>query len=147
MIKDLNTNLTPNPSPRGEGNDKADSYYNRLFKGATPSVFEKAKFLRKEKTECEEILWQVLRNRQIENFKFRRQHPLSGYIPDFYCHEKKLVIEIDGGYHSKIEQKKLDKERTKAINEYGINILRFTNEDIKKKIGMVIRKISNYCNK
>jgi very-short-patch-repair endonuclease len=120
---------------------KSETYFDKLFKGAAPSVFEKAKFLRKEKTKCEEILWKFLRNKKIENCKFRRQHPISCYIADFYCNEKDLVIEIDGGYHSEKEQKKLDKARTEAINEYGVVVLRFTNYEIQNNIELVLKQI------
>ncbi|RPI16582.1 MAG: endonuclease domain-containing protein [Ignavibacteriae bacterium] len=122
--------------------NKTISYYDSLFKGAATSTFEKAKILRQEKTETEEILWRFLRNKKIDNCKFRRQHVLSCYIADFYCHERKLVIEIDGGYHNEKEQKELDEARTNAINEYCIDVIRFTNKEVKNNIKLVIEKIT-----
>lgn len=124
-----------------------DDCYNNLFKGAKYSVFEKAKKLRKEKTECENILQQYLRNRKLDGYKFRRQHPLLSYIADFYCHEKNIVIEIDGGYHNEEEQKQLDEARTEAINDYGIEVIRFTNYEVKYKLVIVIESIRKAINK
>jgi very-short-patch-repair endonuclease len=101
-----------------------------------------ARELRQNQTEAEEFLWQILRNRQLNNLKFRRQHPLkAGFILDFYCAEMKLGIELDGGYHNTTEQQELDAERTKIINEYGINIIRFTNEEVLEDIENTLKKI------
>jgi len=140
-IRRVIKNLTPNPSPSGEGNG-GDSTEN-LFKGANPSLFENAHQLRLvDKTEAEEKLWQCLRNRKIENCKFRRQHPIGKFVADFYCHEKKLVVEVDGGYHNEQEQKEHDEARTQIINEYGITVIRFTNDEILNNLQSVINKIT-----
>jgi very-short-patch-repair endonuclease len=145
---DKEIDLTPNPSPVGEGErdgiDKGDSAIN-LFKGAKPSVFENAHQLRLvDKTEAEEILWQYLRNRKVENCKFRRQHPIGQFIADFYCHERKLVVEVDGGYHNEIEQQEYDAGRTQVINDYGISVIRFTNEEVLHNIQSVLNKIRQH---
>jgi len=140
-IRRVIKNLTSNPSPIGEGNG-GDSTEN-LFKGANPSLFENAHQLRLvDKTEAEEKLWQCLRNRKIENCKFRRQHPIGKFVADFYCHEKKLVVEVDGGYHNEQEQKEHDEARTQIINEYGITVIRFTNDEILNNLQSVINKIT-----
>ena len=70
------------------------------------------KTLRKSKTDAESILWHYLRNRNFQNYKFRRQHILCGYIVDFVCLEKRLVIEIDGGQHNEEKQINYDSART-----------------------------------
>jgi very-short-patch-repair endonuclease len=70
-----------------------------LHKGAGGDVFWYARTNRKGMTEAERILWFALRGRRLLGFKFRRQHPIDDFIADFYCHEKKLLIELDGGYH------------------------------------------------
>jgi len=102
-----------------------------------------ARELRKNQMEAEEFLWQILRGRQLNNLKFRRQHPLkAGFILDFYCAEAKLGIELDGGYHNTTEQQEIDEERTKIINEYGINIIRFTNEDVLEDTENTLKKIA-----
>lgn len=92
--------------------------------------------------ESEDKLWQELRNRKLDGCEFRRQHPVSGYIPDFVCAEKKLIIEIDGGYHDEQEQKKFDNEISKWLEEHGYKMARFTNEEILNDISVVLQKIS-----
>lgn len=63
-----------------------------------------ARNLRKDSTKVEAILWQVLRNKNLEGFRFRRQHPIGPYIADFFCPKKKLIIEVDGGQHAEQEE-------------------------------------------
>lgn len=117
------------------------SYNDNLHKMASPKMFQFAKTLRQNSTEAEKLLWQKLRNNQVENLKFRRQHPLDKYIADFYCHEKKLVIELDGDIHDDKEKQKDDFNRTYALQEFGITVLRFKNEEVKNNIGLVIEQI------
>ena len=66
---------------------------------AIDAMQDRARRMRKAPTPSEEFLWQALRNRQLDNLKFLRQHPIGPTIVDFYCHEKRLVIELDGGVH------------------------------------------------
>jgi urocanate hydratase len=152
--------LAPNPSPKREGNNSSTptSPQNSSSPLNTPlkesremplvehlihsKLLEYARELRKNQTDAEEFLWQLLRNRQLNNLKFRRQHPLkANYILDFFCFEHKLGIEIDGGYHNDIDQKEYDKLRTEIIAEYGINIISFTNEDVLNNTDYVISSI------
>jgi len=79
-----------------------------------------------------------LRNRKILGFKFRRQHPLDKYIADFYSHEAKLIIEIDGGIHNQLDSIEYDKNRSYELEELGIKVLRFTNEEVNESLGMVL---------
>ncbi len=102
-----------------------------------------ARELRKSQTPCEKILWQALRNRQLLNFKFHRQFILAGFILDFYCPALKLGIEVDGSIHNLEENKIYDLVREKIFNEYGVSIIRFTNENIKKNLPVVIQQIKN----
>jgi very-short-patch-repair endonuclease len=103
------------------------------------------KKMRDNATEAEEHLWFELRNNQLDGYKFRRQHPLSIYIADFYCHKLKLVIEIDGGYHQTEEQLRLDAERTTDIKFQGLKVIRFTNEEVLLKLPEVINKIKEFA--
>jgi very-short-patch-repair endonuclease len=112
-----------------------------MWKDAAPEIFSNAKKLRENATTAEEMMWLELRNNQLEGYKFRRQHPLLNYIADFYCHQLKLVIEIDGGYHQTAEQKKLDAERTSAIEFQGLKVIRFTNEEVISNITAVVNRI------
>jgi very-short-patch-repair endonuclease len=82
--------------------------------------------LRNAPTDAEHVLWQSLRGRQIENCKFRRQHPFADYILDFVCLERALIVELDGGQHTAA----LDAERTLFLEKAGFAILRFWNNDV-----------------
>ena len=108
---------------------------------ASPTLFEFAKTLRQNSTEAEKLLRQKIKNKQVGDLKFRRQHPLDKYIADFYCHEKKLVIELDGNIHDAKEKKEDDFNRTYVLNEFGITVLRFRNEEIKNEMAFVIEEI------
>jgi very-short-patch-repair endonuclease len=115
-----------------------------MWKGAPVSIFSNAKKLRENPTEAEKLLWLALKSNQVDGYKFRRQHPISLYITDFYCHKLKLVIEIDGGYHLTKKQQVLDKERTNAIEFQGLKEIRFTNEEVLLKLPEVIDKIKEF---
>jgi type I restriction enzyme M protein len=131
--------LISGTSPQGEGRSDIRTVEHQIPK----QLLENARELRKNQTEAEELLWQLLRNRQLNNLKFRRQHPLkAGFILDFYCAESKLGIEIDGGYHNEKEQREYDAERAKIIQEYGIRIIRFTNEQVLKNTEQVLNNIA-----
>jgi very-short-patch-repair endonuclease len=116
-------------------------YKANLTWSAKPSIFDNAKDLRKSMTEAEKILWKQLRNNKLNGLKFRRQHPLDIFIADFYCHQKKLIIELDGGIHDSPEQKEYDEGRTFELEEKGFKILRFRNEDIINDLGSVLEII------
>ena len=103
---------------------------------------EFAKHNRKNATEAEDKLWQEVRNRNIGGFKFRRQHPIAGFIPDFVCLEQKLIIEIDGAYHNEEEQKKYDTARTEWLKEHNYSFLRFTNEEVLSEMPSVLQRIN-----
>ena len=123
---------------------KSKNQSDNMWKGASPQNFSNAKKLRENQTEAEENLWLAVKDNQVEGYKFRRQHPLSIYIADFYCHALKLVIEIDGGYHLDEEQQLLDKKRTADLEFQGLNVIRFTNEEIIFKLPEVIDKIKMF---
>ena len=116
-------------------------YKDNLTWAAKPDIFSKAKELRKSMTEAEIFLWKKLRGRQLNGLKFRRQHPLDIFIADFYCHEKKLIIELDGGIHDEIEQKEYDDGRTFELEEKGFKIIRFKNEEVINDINKVLARI------
>jgi cyclase len=103
----------------------------RLFLGAGPEIFANAKRLRYNLTAAESLLWNHLKSDYFK-VKFRRQHPLGQYIADFYCHQHKLVIEVDGGIHSLPEIALNDLERQRYLESAGLKVLRFTNDAIFK---------------
>ncbi len=117
-----------------------------MFYGASANIHEKARALRKRTTKTEQILWAILRNRQVLDLKFRRQHPIDIFIADFYCHEIKLVIEIDGGIHNKPENIIKDKQRTLHLELLGITVIRFTNNEVENNIENVIIEIERETN-
>jgi very-short-patch-repair endonuclease len=88
----------------------------------------RARQLRKDQTLAETRLWQYLRNRQLTDCKFRRQHVIGPYIVDFVCLEKKLIVELDGGHH--LEQQEYDQLRTLELNSSGFRVLRFWNNEV-----------------
>ena len=92
-------------------------------------------------TEPEKMLWLRLRKRQVLVQYFRRQHPISFYIVDFYCHECSLVIELDGEIHR--FQKKEDIERTKDLESFGLKVIRFPNQAVINDIENVINDIKS----
>lgn len=100
----------------------------------------KARFLRREETAEEKILWEKLRDNKLK-VKFRRQHPIDMFVIDFYCPKYKLAIEIDGAQHLTKDGKEYDKMRTKYLENKGIKIVRFLNSEIKNDIEKVIEKI------
>ena len=98
--------------------------------------------MRNNPTEAESVLWGYLAGNRMGDH-FRRQHPVFGYIPDFICINKKLIIEVDGGYHFEGEQPEMDAERTRYLNEIGYTVLRFTNEEVLHDIDNVLEEISD----
>ncbi|MBL4665663.1 MAG: endonuclease domain-containing protein [Nitrospinaceae bacterium] len=101
----------------------------------------KRKSLRKKMPPAEMALWQVLRNRQANGHKFRRQYSVDRYILDFYCPSAKLAIEIDGDSHFTESAVQADRVRQKAIEELGIRFLRFTNQEVYESLDDVFDKI------
>ncbi|EKE06816.1 MAG: hypothetical protein ACD_18C00267G0001 [uncultured bacterium] len=109
----------------------------------------RARRLRNNQTESEKILWDKIRNRKINNLRFLRQYPvifnISGkvnyFIADFYCHEKKTILEIDGKIH--LKQKDYDEMRGETLKEMGFEILRFKNEDVLNNLDKVLEKLNN----
>ena len=109
--------------------------------GAQPSTFRNAAHLRKNPTKAEELLWHRLRNNQIEGVHFRRQHPFNKYVPDFYAHSVKLVIELDGSIHEEKSVKFTDQDREMNLSLHCLFILRFPNEDVYNNIDTVVSDI------
>lgn len=121
-----------------------NEYNDKLHGNSRPATYENARYLRKVQTTAEKKLWQALRNGKVCNLKFRRQHAFDNYILDFYCHNIKLAIEVDGEVHNDAEAAAYDKARTKNLNESGITVLRFTNDEVEKRMLSVIGKIKKW---
>ena len=113
-----------------------------MFYKANPLIFSNARELRKKLTLAEQIFWLRLKEKFTDH-KFRKQHPISIYIADFYCHKLKLIIEIDGSVHDSEEAKLNDEKRQNALENLGLTVIRFTNDQVKNKIELVIQKVSS----
>ena len=97
--------------------------------------------LRVKQTEAEKILWQKLRNRQINGFKFFRQYSIGKYIADFYCSELRLVIELDGSHHYEENVFEYDKIREEFMKSLDIKTIRFSNLDVFKSLNEVMERV------
>jgi len=112
-----------------------------MFYGADSRTLRAAAILRKNMTLAELILWKRLKDRKMFNTKFRKQHPVYIFIVDFYCHEYKLVIEVDGDVHNNEKSSEYDLGRTAELIKFGIRVIRFTNEEMIYNIDSVVAKI------
>ena len=135
-INKLVATLTPDPSPKGRGETQ---HYRGGFQFA--GLVERARELRKSQTPAEQILWELVRDRRFLNLKFRRQHQIGDYIADFYCHEKQLVIELDGSVHRLSDVEKKDIKRDKYLKSLGFKILRIQNQTILDNPDKVLEMI------
>ncbi|HUW59959.1 MAG TPA: endonuclease domain-containing protein [Candidatus Bathyarchaeia archaeon] len=97
--------------------------------------------MRYDDMDAEKLLWRLLRNRQLGGAKFRRQHAVGPYILDFYCHEARLAIELDGGQHGESDQVRRDEERTRYLQEQGIHVLRFWNHQVRTNSSGVLQAV------
>ena len=134
----------PSPSGRGAGGEGKEK---SQFKLPLPEdLLEFARELRQYSTDAEQKLWSALRDRRMAGVKFRRQHPVKPYILDFYCHELKLAIELDGGQHNTDEGRAHDEQRSRFLAEQGIQVLRFWNNDVFQQPEAVLQAIFNAVN-
>jgi very-short-patch-repair endonuclease len=98
------------------------------------------KNLRNDSTDAERQLWKILRGKQLQGLKFRRQYGVGNYILDFYCPKIRLAIELDGGQH--MDKREVDDARTAYLNSQDISVLRFWNNDISKNLEGVFQTIN-----
>lgn len=116
-----------------------------MHDGASPQIFDNARKLRVSMTPSEKILWEYLKDNKL-GVKFRRQHPINSFVLDFYCHKKRLSVELDGKHHFQKAQMEKDLNKTKYLKSVGISEIRFTNQEIKTNIFNVIRIIQEQLN-
>ena len=110
-------------------------------------LIQRSRELRSASTPAEETLWRYLRDRRMDGLKFRRQHPVDRFILDFYCETLRLAIEVDGGGHLEPEQEQYDSARTQTLNDLGIQVLRFWNNDVLERTDLVLEEIHNAITK
>ena len=110
--------------------------------GRIPEYLTFVRQLCREQTDAEKLLWYCLRGRQLCGLTFRRQYPIGPYILDFYCHEYKLCIELDGGQHYESAGIQHDEQRQVFLTSHGIHTLRFSNRDVLEHLEAVLLQIA-----
>jgi very-short-patch-repair endonuclease len=110
---------------------------------ASKHMVDRARDLRQTETPPEELLWLAVRNGQIGGLKFRRQHPIGRYVADFFCHARKLVVEVDGMSHE--DRAAQDAAKSKFFESQGLRVLRVLNEDVMHDLDAVTREIARLC--
>ena len=113
------------------------------FQKINSSKLQLAKYFRSHMTYAERCFWNMCRRNQVAGLQFRRQQIIHGFIADFYCNQINLVVEVDGGIHE--QQKDYDELRTKIINQHGVKVIRFTNEEVVNKSDWVLAKMMEYA--
>ncbi len=133
------------PDTGGDGSEKPSPSGRWLGEGnyvhPPKELVEKARSLRKNATDVEQLLWSLLRDRQLAGHKFRRQHPIGDYVADFFCHEANLVVELDGGQHNEEKQKQKDIKRTAFLESQGLRVIRFWNNEVLQNTEGVMETI------
>jgi cyclase len=114
-----------------------------MHNGAAKPLYQRARELRNNATHAETILWRYLKTKPF-GIKFRRQHPYSIYILDFYSHSLKLVIEVDGSIHNQPDVRLKDAQRQALLEKDGLIVLRFTNQQVEKNLEEVQETIENF---
>ena len=113
-----------------------------MTKRQSAKATQQARDLRRRQTEAESLLWYVLRSRRLCGLRFRRQYPIEPWTVDFACVEKKLVIEIDGGYHDATFE--ADKGRESNLRRRGWDVIRFSNDDVLGDVEAVAIAIARH---
>lgn len=135
LLPFIEASKAPQP-PKGE----------QYWRTAEPVLYGLMKdFVKKHRyekpTQAETVLWEYLKGKQLEGYKFRRQHIIGSYIADFVCLKQKLVVEVDGLIHELPENKLSDEERTAWLKDQGFRVIRFTNEEVLGDLDNVLEKI------
>ena len=129
----------------GTKEDETEKDVSMRWKTANPMSYKLLKEFaaksRRNPTQAEEALWAVLSGKKLSGYKFRRQHIIDEAIVDFVCIVKKLVVEVDGGYHNTTEQQELDNARTEYLKALGYKVIRFSNEQVIGDMDNVLIKI------
>jgi isoleucyl-tRNA synthetase len=133
--------FSPSPAlPKGKGEKPG---YQTARDSSYGLLKDLANEHKKNPTEAEDFLWKQLKGKSLDGYKFRRQHIIDEFIVDFVCLEKKLVVEVDGGYHSNEDIKKADQLRTDILKELDYTVIRFKNEEVQNNIDIVLQQISS----
>jgi len=132
--------LPPTPS---QGGGAGTPKFQTARASVYPLLKELAKKQKENPTNAETFLWNTLRGKKLEGYKFRRQHIIDQFIADFVCLERQLIIEIDGGYHSLPDVEISDIQRTEILKSLGYTVIRFSNEQILNEIEVVLEEVKD----
>jgi very-short-patch-repair endonuclease len=104
-----------------------------------PKKRDFARYLRRKETFSEKVMWEIFKDRRFCGLKFRRQHVLEGFIADFFCHERRLIVELDGWVH--LKQKDYDCRRDQILMSEGYSVIRFRNEEVVGDLSGVLLRL------
>ena len=111
----------------------------KRIRGNTAATVQSAQEMWRQMTISEALLWEAIRGKRLDGFRFRSQHPLGPFILDFCCPSVKLVIEVDGLVHDSMVEH--DEARTEQLEAYGYRVLRFRNEQVMESLPLVLHTI------
>lgn len=117
----------------------------RLGRSARIVKTARARQLRRHMTHAERILWQALRGKRLYGLRFRRQEPIAGFIVDFICFERALVIELDGAGHADAQARAYDAERDAILRAHGLTVLRLPNDEVEQRLPAALERIARAC--
>jgi very-short-patch-repair endonuclease len=132
------------PRPSGHPSQEGIFSERREIIGYAPYLRKLARKLRNNMTFGEVLLWQQLKRKEMRGVDFDRQRPIDRYIVDFYCKDLKLAIEIDGSSHDGEEARKRDAVRQSRLESLGVRFLRFTDNDVRQNMPMVLATIQDW---
>ncbi len=121
------------------GSRRASAPVGGLRRQYTRQTLQKARALRQAQTDAEGLLWHYLRGKRLGGYKFRRQQPIGPYIVDFACLSRKLLVEVDGGYH--VQRKDYDERRDRFLRNEGYRVLRFWNNEVFEDCFGVLERV------
>ena len=121
--------------------DDESPHYNTSSREQWDKLKPRAREMRHTPTPAEDRLWQAIRNRRLLDAKFRRQHAVEGFIADFVCIERWLIVELDGSVHESVDQQQYDAERQAILEARGFRVLRLTNEQVACCLPAVLEAI------
>ncbi|EIJ38032.1 isoleucyl-tRNA synthetase [Galbibacter orientalis DSM 19592] len=130
------------PSNSPQGGEKVSPKYETARNSSYKLLKQLKEEGKKHSTDAEKILWESLRTKKLEGFKFRREHIIDEFIVDFVCLSQRLIVEVDGGYHSQPEIQQADALRTEILEDLGYKVIRFANEEVIGDIDTVLSKIA-----
>lgn len=129
---------------KGQAGGKGCVIMPRRIYPYNPRLKELARQLRNDSTHAEIRLWLELKGKKMMGYDFHRQKPLGNFIVDFFCYELDLCIEVDGASHDSVKVQEKDKRKEDCLKSLGLNVLRFTDREVYRDMGNVLREVEGY---